>query len=44
MAATIGAVLGPPHMDPDEEASTAASVDHITERLQSLEAADQLHK
>ena len=29
-------------MDPDEEASTAASSDHIIKRLQSLEAADQL--
>ena len=44
VAAPIGAVLGPSRMDPDEEAGTAASVDHITERLQSLEAADQLHK
>ena len=44
MAAPIGAVLGPSHMDPGEEACTAACSDHIIERLQSLEAADQLHK
>ena len=41
-AAPIGADLGPSRMDPDEEAGTAASHDHIIERLQSLEAADQL--
>ena len=29
-------------MDPDEEACTAASLDHLFERLQSLDAADQL--
>ena len=42
LAAPIGADLGPSHMDPGEEAGTAASLDHITERLQSLEDAAQL--
>ena len=42
MASPIGADPGPSHMDPDEEAGTAASPDHIIERLQSLEAAYQL--
>ena len=41
-AAPIGADPGPSHMDPDEEAGTAASLDHIIGRLESLEAADQL--
>ena len=43
-AARIGADLGPSHtaMDPNEEAGTAASPDHIIARLQTLEAADKV--
>ena len=40
--APIGADLSPSHMDSDEEAGTAASLDHIIARLQALEAADQV--
>ena len=42
VAAPIGADQGPSHMGPDEDACTAASLDHLFERLQTLEAADQL--
>ena len=42
LAAPIGADQNPSHMDSDEEAGTAASLDHIIARLQTLEAADQV--
>ena len=41
-SAPIGADLSPSHMDSDEEAGTAASLDHIIARLQALETADQV--
>ena len=43
-AAPIGADLGPSHtaVDPNEEAGTAASPDHIIARLRTLEASDQV--
>ena len=40
--APIGADQSPSHMDSDEEAGTAASLDHIIARLQTLEVADQV--
>ena len=42
LAAPIGADQNPSHMGSNEEAGTAASLDHTIARLQTVEAADQV--